>query len=600
MTQNSAKNASVPMGPATGDLDGYYPSPTVAGLQGRSVSATTPVTGYVLAWDGTEWAPTNGTAGNAVIFEATLTGNPENITSARSIHQSPTTTPSSFYGIVNLGSDTTGVTLGANGIFCTIAGGDQNETDGEYSVIGGGRANVTNSGNYGVISGGSGNTASNYYVTIGGGAANVANGDSVTIAGGFGGQAIGNYSTMGGGNQNIINAQNSTIGGGFTNYIGADYSTISGGNTNVIDFSNSNTSDHSFVGGGQANQVYPGSAFCVIGGGFQNTIFDMNGVIVGGNTNSIESGCTYGVIGGGSSNNIVNGGSTPDHGTIAGGFSNTINNTGSSTIGGGHSNTISTGANAVIAGGYNNTSSEDNTTISGGTGNVISSFYGTIVGGINNTAGNHGVAGGSNCTAQNFSTSFGENCLADGSWSIAVGFQNTANGGGSVALGGYVTASRNGQFSFSSSSSFLGTSQGDSQNGNMTLALQQPTVGSPFTLTTIYGTPNEFELLNPVTGSTQYFSINVRVVMMANNANVGPVTQIWELMAYTVGGVATIAGSPNNTFSYDPNAAGWTSEVTVDGTTNLIHVTILPNADATNTINAMADIKWAEIAGFAQ
>ncbi len=52
-------NASfVPLGgTASGDLSGTWPSPTVDGLQGVAVSATSPATNQVLKYNGTAWAP---------------------------------------------------------------------------------------------------------------------------------------------------------------------------------------------------------------------------------------------------------------------------------------------------------------------------------------------------------------------------------------------------------------------------------------------------------------------------------------------------------------------------------------------------------------
>jgi hypothetical protein len=49
--------SGTPVGPASGDLAGSYPGPTVDGLQGRPVASTAPTTGQAIVWSGTEWAP---------------------------------------------------------------------------------------------------------------------------------------------------------------------------------------------------------------------------------------------------------------------------------------------------------------------------------------------------------------------------------------------------------------------------------------------------------------------------------------------------------------------------------------------------------------
>ncbi|MGN6417501.1 MAG: hypothetical protein ACTHMC_08420, partial [Pseudobacter sp.] len=49
-----------PNGSATGDLDGNYPAPSVSKLKGIGLSATAPVSGEVLTFDGTVWAPAPG------------------------------------------------------------------------------------------------------------------------------------------------------------------------------------------------------------------------------------------------------------------------------------------------------------------------------------------------------------------------------------------------------------------------------------------------------------------------------------------------------------------------------------------------------------
>jgi hypothetical protein len=53
-----------------GDLTGPLESPSVVGLQGRSLSAVAPTTGQALVWTGTQWAP--GTAGSAPFITSVL------------------------------------------------------------------------------------------------------------------------------------------------------------------------------------------------------------------------------------------------------------------------------------------------------------------------------------------------------------------------------------------------------------------------------------------------------------------------------------------------------------------------------------------------
>lgn len=135
-------------------------------------------------------------------------------------------------GHATVGGGSTNTTASSYGVIA--AGLSNTQHIGSYSVIGGGRSNVTgvsadDTKSDATVAGGYSNTASGLQSTVGGGRSNTASGLSSTVAGGLSSTASGDYSAAVGG-QSAVASSNHAVAGGNSSTASGSYSVAFGDN----------------------------------------------------------------------------------------------------------------------------------------------------------------------------------------------------------------------------------------------------------------------------------------------------------------------------------------------------------------------------------
>jgi hypothetical protein len=452
----------------------------------------------------------------------------------------------------------------------------------QFSIISGGRSNITQGYAYTVIAGGQSNTVSASYASIGGGQSNTNLQTHSTIVGGWlNANSGGAYSIIGGGRSNFLGSGSwyTFIGSGWLNGITGDYSVIVGG------FSNSATTQYAAVIGGSTNRS---SGLYSLTHGLGNTASSSGSTAIG--YYNTASGAYSVVMGSG---NTI----SSNYATIAGGQSNTISST-YGFIGGGQGNTISVNNHQSIMGGRNNVASGEFSSVMGGDTNTSSAIH-TATFGYRNTASNsRALAGGYFSSAVGLnSVAIGYYTYAGGNYSCSFGSLTRAESTYGFAIGAYSQTNLYGQHSISSES-FGG--YGDSQQSLLTSrAVSATTSGSTITLS-LDGT-GVTNLITPY-GNNRAWNVVVNTITVCTVVSGGTLTVgdahsgEYKFLFKRVGGTSTI--SPITTSSEVADTSMATSSYTFSAGTSqqLAIVFNAPNTANNSTFRAVAKVQLVEVA----